>query len=896
MEENLYITDLVDFEILQRMQNLFTKMTGIEALVTDSKGVTLTKSGCDFCAKLMLESEEGRKRCRECYLGGAELTLEKGVPVVHTCHAGLLSVSAPIMENDEQLAGCFIAGQVMTKKPDDSLITNAAEITGADFETCKELLEKVSIVTEERMNRGVEFLQAISEVLSDIAYSKLLTYQASQDIARVANMKSDFLANMSHEIRTPMNAVIGMAEMALREELSPAARDYINQIKSSGKALLTIINDILDFSKIDSGKMDINIGEYEPMSIISDISNIILTRIGEKDVELILDIAPNIPNVLLGDNIRIKQIIINIANNAVKFTQEGRVLVKMDYERVSEDKLDLLVSVKDTGIGIKKEDVGKLFRSFQQVDSKRNRNIEGTGLGLAISKRLLQLMGGDIHVESEYGKGSTFSFHIPQKIVDDQPSITIKEKRAATVINFMGNPYISRQLKKDSRRLKAAYYYLDSEEDLDSLKEIENEIFLFVDHVNFTSAVEKFVKDNPEILAVLLVGFNVLVEYPIPNLLIMKKPIYTLNLAMILNHEDIHLSLDNEDDGIDFIAPDARVLIVDDNAINLTVAEGLLEPLKMKIDTVLSGKEAIGKISVCKYDVILMDHMMPELDGVETTHIIRRFHLEYADIPIIALTANAVEGTREMFMKEGMNDFVAKPIELRILASKMKQWLPADKIKKVSAEEYSAIQKEQEQKETIPPIADLDIEYSMKLLGSEKLFWNVLRDYYRVIEKKAELLKELEQKENWDNYTIEAHALKSASKQIGAMALSDLAATMEKAGIDKDGEAIHSHTDDMLEKYRSYLPILEGYFQEEEEEEDDDVRAAITDEVQNRLFADMRDALENLDMDRMEEVAEEMRRYRYQDWECELLQRLYDAVEEMDVDACEGILSEWEDH
>lgn len=709
-------------------------------------------------------------------------------------------------------------------------------------------------------------------------------------------MKSDFLANMSHEIRTPMNAVIGMAEMALREELSPAARDYINQIKSSGKALLTIINDILDFSKIDSGKMDINIGEYEPMSIISDISNIILTRIGEKDVELILDIAPNIPNVLLGDNIRIKQIIINIANNAVKFTQEGRVLVKMDYERVSEDKLDLLVSVKDTGIGIKKEDVGKLFRSFQQVDSKRNRNIEGTGLGLAISKRLLQLMGGDIHVESEYGKGSTFSFHIPQKIVDDQPSITIKEKRAATVINFMGNPYISRQLKKDSRRLKAAYYYLDSEEDLDSLKEIENEIFLFVDHVNFTSAVEKFVKDNPEILAVLLVGFNVLVEYPIPNLLIMKKPIYTLNLAMILNHEDIHLSLDNEDDGIDFIAPDARVLIVDDNAINLTVAEGLLEPLKMKIDTVLSGKEAIGKISVCKYDVILMDHMMPELDGVETTHIIRRFHLEYADIPIIALTANAVEGTREMFMKEGMNDFVAKPIELRILASKMKQWLPADKIKKVSAEEYSAIQKEQEQKETIPPIADLDIEYSMKLLGSEKLFWNVLRDYYRVIEKKAELLKELEQKENWDNYTIEAHALKSASKQIGAMALSDLAATMEKAGIDKDGEAIHSHTDDMLEKYRSYLPILEGYFQEEEEEEDDDVRAAITDEVQNRLFADMRDALENLDMDRMEEVAEEMRRYRYQDWECELLQRLYDAVEEMDVDACEGILSEWEDH
>ena len=334
------------------------------------------------------------------------------------------------------------------------------------------------------------------------------------------------------------------------------------------------------------------------------------------------------------------------------------------------------------------------------------------------------------------------------------------------------------------------------------------------------------------------------------------------------------------------------VLIVDDNAINLTVAEGLLEPLKMKIDTVLSGKEAIGKISIHKYDLILMDHMMPELDGVETTHIIRRFHLEYADVPIIALTANAVEGTREMFMKEGMNDFVAKPIELRILASKMKQWLPAEKIKKVSAEEITSMQKEEKTEESIPAIADLDVGYSMKLLGSEKLFWNVLRDYYRVIEKKSELIKELEQKEDWDNYTIEAHALKSASKQIGAMELSDAAATMEKAGIDKDGELIHSHTDTMLEKYRSYLPILAEYFKEEEE--DDSKHIAITSEVQDRLFVDMRDALENLDMDRMEEVAEEMRRYRYQDWENELLQKLYDAVEEMDVDACEGILSDWE--
>ena len=892
MEENLYITDLVDFEILQRMQDVFAKMTGVEALTTDKNGSPVTKGGCDFCSKFMMASEEGRRLCKECHLQGADLAMQEGTPVVRTCHAGLLTITAPIMENDEQMVGCFIAGQVLMEKPDDAMAEKIVEEIGADFEECKELLGRVRIVSREKVDKAVEFLKAISEVMSDIAYSKLLTYQASRDITRAANMKSDFLANMSHEIRTPMNAVIGMAEMALREELPPAARDYINQIKSSGRALLTIINDILDFSKIDSGKMDINVVEYEPMSIISDISNIILTRIGEKEVELILDIAPNIPNVLLGDNIRIKQIIVNITNNAIKFTQEGRVLVKMDYERISEDRLELLVSVKDTGIGIKKEDIGKLFRSFQQVDSKRNRNIEGTGLGLAISKRLLELMGGDIHVESEYGKGSTFSFHIPQKIIDDQPSITVKDRNTAAAVNYKGNPYISRQLKKDSRRLKAAYYYLDAEEDLESLKTLDKDVFLFVEQIYFTPVVERFVKENPQLVAVLLVGFNVMVEYPIPNLMIMKKPIYTLNLAMILNHEDVHLTLESEDGVIDFIAPEAEILIVDDNAINLTVAEGLLEPLKMKIDTVLSGKEAIAKISVHKYDVILMDHMMPELDGVETTRIIRRFHMEYEDVPIIALTANAVEGTKEMFLKEGMNDFVAKPIELRILAAKMKHWLPLEKIKRVSDEDINVTQKKEETKEKIPPIADLDIEYSMKLLGSEKLFWNVLRDYYRVIEKKAVLLKDLEQSEDWDNYTIEAHALKSASKQVGALKLSDMAATMEMAGIDKDGELIHQQTDAMLEKYRSYLPLLEEYFQEEEEA--DSTRKAITSEEQDRLFVDMRDALENLDMDRMEEVAEEMRQYQYQDWEKKLLQQLYDAVEEMDVDACEGILVDWE--
>lgn len=889
MEENLYLTDLVDVEILQRMQDAFSKMTGLAALTTDHNGIAVTKGSnfSIFCMKYTRQSEIGCIRCEQCDKMGAELALEKGRSITYPCHAGLVDFAAPIMAGN-RMVGCFIGGQILTKEPDYEQVAKLAEEIGVNPEEYIKAVQQVYIVKQDQIDRAAEFLYTVAGVLSDMAYSRYLTFQASRDIEHAANMKSDFLANMSHEIRTPMNAVIGMAEMALREELPPAARDYINQIKSSGKALLTIINDILDFSKIESGKMDINIVEYEPMSIINDVSNIIMTRIGEKDVELILDIAPDIPNKLLGDNIRIKQIIVNLANNAVKFTQKGQVLLKMDFKKISKEQLELQVSIKDTGIGIKKGDLGKLFQAFEQVDSKRNRNIEGTGLGLAISKRLLQLMDGNIHVESEYEKGSTFSFVLPQQVIEDCPSITVKEENNAIVADFMTNSFISSQLKKDCERLKTEYLFLEKEEELECLLNKEKEVFLFLEQVDLTPSVEGFIRKNKQIIAILLVGFNVTVEYPMPNLVIVKKPIYTLNLAMILNHENIHIISDNDEADFDFIAPEAEVLIVDDNAINLTVAEGLLEPLKMKIDTATGGKEAIGKISIHKYDVILMDHMMPELDGVETTHIIRRFHEEYEDIPIIALTANAVEGTREMFLKEGMNDFVAKPIELRILAAKMKQWLPAEKIRKISNDDSQKKQKEVE----LPQIGDLDIAFSMKLLGSEKLFWKVLKDYYRVIEKKADLLKELEQKEDWEAYTIEAHALKSASKQIGAMSLSAHAAAMEEAGRNGDGIQIHECTDAMLEEYREYIPLLAEYFQEESV--DVRPREKITDEIRYGLFCDMREALEELDMDHMEEVMVEMNRYQYQDWEQKLLEQLSNAVEEIDVDACEGILCQWE--
>jgi len=891
MDNELTLTDLIDLKTLQRIQDDFSDMTGIASMIIDENGTIVTEGSnfSDFCRNYTRKSPVGCERCRECDKRGLELAREKGRPAVYTCHAGMTNFSAPIMAGNKPV-GCFIGGQFLRQELDESLVRQTAAEIGAEPDSCLEAARKIKVLEQKNVDNAMEILAIIADILSDMAHNKYLVYYANIEVEKSANMKSDFLANMSHEIRTPMNAVIGMAEMALREELPAAAREYINQIKEAGKSLLTIINDILDFSKIESGKMDIIPVDYEPMSMVYDVANIVQTRLKEKDVELILDVVPNLPNKLFGDNIRIKQILLNLANNAAKFTSKGEIVMKMDYAAVSPNEIEVCFSVKDTGIGIKKEDMERLFQSFQQVDSKRNRNIEGTGLGLAISKRLLTLMNGNIWVESEYEKGSRFSFILPQEVLDDTPCIEVKNPESLAVAGLISNPYVRDSLRSDAVKLGVGYITLQSWRDLNVLPETVKgkKLFFFVEYPMFTEVVEGYIREHPEITAVLLINFYDHVKYDIPNLMVMKKPLFVLNIAMILNGEEMRYDDEEADRGYEFTAPEAEILIVDDNNVNLTVAEGLLEPLKMKIDTALSGKSAVDKITKCHYDIVFMDHMMPELDGVETTHIIRRFHPEYNDVPIIALTANAVEGTKEMFCREGMNDFVAKPIELRMLVSKVKQWLPPEKI--IRAQQGYGRKKENMSN---LEVGDLDVAFALRFLGSEELFWTVLKVYYNSIEKKAKLIKELEMQENWTDYTIEVHALKSSSKQIGAIHLSEAAAALEKAGNARDSAFIHKRTDEMLEQYRGYLTVLEPYCVEQEDT-DGEEKESVSVETLHELFKQMRAAIEDLDMDRMEEVVQEMKRYRYSGRQGELFTRLKNAVEDVDVDSCEEILQEWE--
>ena len=886
---SMYLTDLIDAATLQRVQDAFSSLTGMAALTTDMTGKPVTEGSqfTDFCMKYTRNSPEGRRACEWCDKYGAEQTKKRGHQATYYCHAGLIDFAAPITVHGKQV-GCFIGGQVLTEKPDSARIKDVASRIGVDPDLLLEAADKVHVLPKSTIDRAAQFLYEIAAILSDMAYSRVMTERAREEMESASRMKSDFLANMSHEIRTPMNAVIGMAEMALREDLSTEARYYINQIKSSGRELLTIINDILDFSKIESGKMDILPVEHEPMSVVNDIVNVVMTRLQDKDVELIIKLCPDIPRLILGDNIRVKQILINIANNAAKFTRSGKITIQVGHRRISDEDVEMQVTVEDTGIGIKEEDLAKIFQSFSQVDSKRNRNIEGTGLGLAITKQLLQLMGGDIRVESEYGKGSRFSFAIPQKIVDDTPSIELPEPETKAVAGLIDNPYVKEQLAEDCAALNVSYADTDSEEEFVKYME-ENkgkEIFLLIENTLFTEAWEEFAKNNPDIKIALLVDFFESKKYEVANLLVMKKPVYALNLASLLKGGDAnYIFSESKGDDFEFIAPDAEVLVVDDNTVNLTIAEGLLKPLKMKIQTAVSGREALEKAKRQHFDIIFMDHMMPEMDGIEATHLIRELD-GYADSPIIALSANAIGGIKEKFLSEGMSDFVPKPIELHTLTSKIKQWLPQEMIQRADKDDAD------EEQDLFPEtLGDLDIATAVGLLGSRQLFFTILENYYKAIEKKAAVIRESWEQEDWERYTIEVHALKSLSRQIGAQELADMAAELETAGNARDTAYIAQHTEALLTKYLDYIPLLEPHFKKEEST---GPKREITSEELHGFFDQMREAAENLDMDQMEELIGEMSACAYSDGEQELFERLRQAVEDMDTEECEAVLEEWE--
>lgn len=887
--KEIYLTDLIDKNTLQVLQDGFSKMTGMAALTTDKEGKPVTEPSnfTDFCMNKVRKSKLGSQRCRECDRRGANISHQNGKPRAYYCHSGLIDFAAPIVA-DGEIVGSIIGGQVLPAKPEERYFREKAKELEIEPDTLIDSLRDVKIMDIHQINKAAEYLGTVASVMSKLAVRQHDAIALSIELEHAAHLKADFLANMSHEIRTPMNAVIGMAEMALREDIPDTAREYIMQIKSSGKTLLAIINDILDFSKIESGKMELNETEYEIMSIINDIAGIIETRIGEKEIELIVNADPNLPYKLYGDDIRIKQMITNLANNAVKFTRKGAVTLEMTFEPLDDKNIWLDVSVRDTGIGIKEEDLGKLFVSFQQVDSKRNRNIEGTGLGLVITQQLACLMNGGVDVQSVYGKGSLFHFRIPQRIVDPRNAAEVRGKADIFAVGMFRNDYLARSWKFCLELYGIRYELISTQEELEAFKS-EGVNYFFAEFECLTPELREFAAREKGITCVAVIAPFFKVEDR-ENFVWLKKPIYCLNLAAVFNRENIlDLRIGDGSDEISFEAPEAKVLIVDDNTINLTVAEGLLKPLDMQIDTASSGKMAIKMAQEKEYDLIFMDHMMPEMDGVEAAHFLRQLGGIYESIPIIALTANAVGGAKEMFLSEGMNDFVPKPIEVRTIVAKLKQWLPPEKIHILTKKEQEEQQEDSGGKQLV--LEGIDVAQGMSYAGTPELYEKVLRDYYAVIEKKAALIEEYGKKEMVPEYTIEVHALKSASRLIGAEELAKQAEALEAAGHEGNLEMIHEKTGEMLSMYLKFLDVLEDYAPEEET--GGEGKVSISKEEFADIYEQMLEAADMLDLDLMEEMVDLLRQYLFEEKEREYFLQAAEAVQNIDTETLVQVMEEW---
>lgn len=586
--------------------------------------------------------------------------------------------------------------------------------------------------------------QTLQKTLLSLEESKKAEEKAKKEAIEANKAKSNFLAEMSHEIRTPINTIMGLNEMVLRDSSEPQIIEYSSKIKNASSSLLETVNDILDLSKIESGKMELNIAEYSLIELIEPLVDMMKIRAQKKSLTFKLNINKKLPSGLIGDDIRIKQIILNLLTNAIKYTSEGFVELVLDGS-TKNNKFVLHVEVNDTGIGIKKENIDKVLTAFERVDSQKNKGIEGTGLGLHIVQQLLVLMDSKIKISSTYGKGSSFSFDIVQAIWNKTPIGKIDE-----------NPV-----------KKANSFYQAS-----------------------------------------------------------------------------------------FIAPDAHILIVDDTEINLYVVKHLLQETEIQIETALSGPECLELVKQKHYDLIFLDHMMPLMDGIETLAHIKNEANLCKDVPIVALTANAISGSEEMYLSKGFSGYISKPINQNKIEEMISSLLPPEYIKEAPVRN----RRQNKPDLNLPEVEGMDNAYAMTHFYSSEMFMDVLKNFYITlsqnisnIEQLVADINQLNKNEDYlkatiKNYQIAVHTMKSSSALVGMAQISGLSKLAETAAKNINIENINTLTPFLIQELKNMQQRLEFLF------EDTTKKNEIDNNMLRAYLSLLEKAFHKVDIDKLDEI------------------------------------------
>jgi CheY-like chemotaxis protein/HPt (histidine-containing phosphotransfer) domain-containing protein/anti-sigma regulatory factor (Ser/Thr protein kinase) len=525
--------------------------------------------------------------------------------------------------------------------------------------------------------------------------------------------------------------------------------------------------------------MEIIPAEYEFASLINDVITIIRMRLREKPIYFVVNVDANIPKKLYGDLIRVRQILMNLLSNAAKYTNKGHILFTVDGFENEDGKITLNFEITDSGIGIKPEDLGKLFGDFAQVDTKTNKGVEGTGLGLAIARNLSRAMGGDITVESTYGEGTTFTAVIPQGIRDNSPLAEVAEPESKNVLVYEQREIYANSIVCSIDNLGVNCKLVTDQEEFTQALGEESFDFIFAASFLFDEAQAAIREREINTTLVLLAEYGEVIAER--DVRFIAMPVYSLAVANILNHvEETRVYSEDEGAGSRFTAPSARILIVDDIRTNLDVAEGLLAPYAMTIDTCLNGPDAIRLVQENQYDMVLMDHMMPEMDGIETTKRIRELPGEYfQELPIIVVTANAIAGMRDMFLTMGFSDYVSKPIEILKLDEAIARWIPAGKKVKGGGQG----KREKPEGADIPPIPGVDIAKGLIMTGGTAAgYRKVLTQFNKDVGERLPVFAAIPGETDLTAFAINAHAIKSAAGTIGAAEVSAGAARLEAAG------------------------------------------------------------------------------------------------------------------